>query len=81
MKVTIKYFAICYDMFGKREETMDLPEGASVQDILDRLEARKPEVADLYHTMRLSVNWEYASTDTPLDDGDEVALIPPVAGG
>ena len=31
--------------------------------------------------IRLARNWEYADAETPFNDGDEVALIPPVSGG
>ena len=66
------------------EEDMDLPEGATVDlelRVLDRLEAEWPEIAEYYDVMQTSVNWEYATPDSELSDGDEVAFIPPVTGG
>ena len=81
MQVKIKYFAACHEIFGRDEEDMELPEGAIVRDILQRLEAEVPEFAEYYDVMQMSVNWEYATPDTQLSAGDEVALIPPVTGG
>jgi molybdopterin synthase sulfur carrier subunit len=52
-----------------------------VRVILDRLEAEWPEIAEYYDVMQTSVNWEYATPDSELSDGDEVAFIPPVTGG
>lgn len=81
MKVKVKYFAVCHEMFGRDEEDMDLPEGAVLMDILKRLEEEVPEIAEFYEVMQMSVNWDYATPATQLLDGDEVALIPPVTGG
>ncbi|MYK92517.1 MoaD/ThiS family protein [Candidatus Poribacteria bacterium] len=39
------------------------------------------EIAEFYEVMQMSVNWEYATENTELAEGDEVALIPPVTGG
>ena len=81
MNVTVKYFAVCHEELGREEEQMDLPEGATLRDILDRLEEEWPEITEFYQVMQMSVNWDYATEDTRLSDGDEVALIPPVTGG
>ena len=81
MKVTVKYFAVCRQMLNRDEEDMELPEGAILQDLLDRLKDEKPEISGLFETMQMSVNWQYADYETKLSDNDEVALIPPVTGG
>ena len=81
MKVKVKYFAVCREMFNRDEEEMELPDGAVLMDILKRLEEEWPEIPEYYEVMQMSVNWEYATEMTKLSDGDEVALIPPVTGG
>lgn len=81
MKVRVKYFAVCREMFNRDEEEMELPDGAVLMDILKRLEEEWPEIPEYYEVMQMSVNWEYATEMTKLSDGDEVALIPPVTGG
>ncbi len=81
MNVTVKYFAVCHEMLDRSEEEMELPEGATVKTILQRLEEEWPEIAEFYEVMQMSVNWEYATENTELVEGDEVALIPPVTGG
>jgi molybdopterin synthase sulfur carrier subunit len=81
VQVKVKFFAVCHEMFGRYEEKMELPESATVMDILKHLESEKPEFAAYYDLMQISVNWEYATKNTPIKDGDEVALIPPVTGG
>ncbi len=81
MKVKVKYFAVCREMFNRDEEEMELPDGAVLMDILKRLEEEWPELPEYYQVMQMSVNWEYATERTKLSDGDEIALIPPVTGG
>lgn len=49
--------------------------------ILDRLEEEWPEITEFYQVMQMSVNWDYATADTELSDGDKVALIAPVTVG
>jgi molybdopterin converting factor subunit 1 len=76
VEVTIRLFAMLRERAGKRELTLDLPEGARVRDALD-------ELGDLAAGLPLvmAVNREYAAEDHVLDAGDELALIPPVSGG
>ncbi len=81
MKVKVKYFAVLHEELGRDEEDMELPDEATLGNILERLEAEWPEIAEYYDVMQMSVNWEYATPDTQLSEGDEVALIPPVTGG
>lgn len=81
MIVKVKYFAVCREMFNRDEEEMELPDGAVLMDVLKRLEGEWPEIPEYYEVMQMSVNWEYATEQTELSDGDEVALIPPVTGG
>lgn len=68
---------------GSRELPFDAPDGARVKDLLAFLEQRYPTVADLVHKKKVlvSVNQEIAHEDMPLHAGDEVALLPPFAGG
>ena len=81
MKVKVKFFAVFHEIFGRREENMELPENATVMNILKRLESEKPKFAEYYDSTQIAVNWEYATKNMPLKNGDEVALIPPVTGG
>jgi molybdopterin synthase catalytic subunit len=74
-------FAIQRELAATREVTLELPAGASVADAWAALEARYPVLAPGRPSVRFAVNGEYAGPDTPLADGDEVAMIPPVSGG
>src|SRR4051812_46842863 len=76
MKVRVRLFAGLRERAGAREVELELPDGASVADALERL-------ADVARGTRvvLAVNREYATPDAVLSPGDELALIPPVSGG
>jgi molybdopterin converting factor subunit 1 len=80
MTVRVLLFASYADALGRPDVTIELPAGARVRDVLDRVKALvagkrvpdKPMVA---------VNQRYAREDQALNASDEVAIIPPVAGG
>jgi molybdopterin converting factor small subunit len=79
MTVAVLLFASYADVLGDRI-TLDLPVGASVRDLLDRVRSL-PGAERLPPTPAVAVNQQYATAQQRLTPGDEVALIPPVAGG
>jgi len=60
---------------------LTLPEPATVADGFAALSERYPAAAPLREGLAAAINDEYAAWDGPLEDGDEVAFIPPVSGG
>ncbi len=76
MKVAVRLFAALRELAGARERALELDEGASVDDVWPAL-GLGDEPAGLVY----AVNRAYVERGTPLADGDEVALIPPVSGG
>jgi molybdopterin synthase catalytic subunit len=71
------------DWLGAGPTTIELPDGASVADLLERLKAKLPGSLP-GHVLRgiaVSVNAEYSTAGHLLRDGDEVGLLPPVSGG
>ena len=81
MKVSLRYFAAARERAGLASESLELGAPATVATLLDALAARHPSLAPLLPRLRVAVNQEFAQLDTPVPDGAEVALIPPVAGG
>jgi molybdopterin converting factor subunit 1 len=81
MKVTVKLFARLRQIVGDGTMERDLTEGATVGDLLHSLHAEFPRLADFTARTIISVNQEFATPDSPLRDGDEVAIFPPVSGG
>lgn len=81
MEVRVIYFAILRQMIGQREEVWDIPEGSLVQDLLIQIASKYPKLQGLTSRLAVAINHEYSPLDRPLVAGDEVALLPPVAGG
>ena len=81
MRVQARFFAAYRELTGASHTEVDLPQGATVADLIDALRARGPSFSALPPKPAVAVNLEYAPADTALRDGDEVAFIPPVAGG
>jgi len=76
MQIRVRLFAALRERAGIAERQLELAEGASVADVW-----RELELGDEPPGIAYARNREYASRDTVLADGDEVALIPPVSGG
>ncbi|MGE0398364.1 MAG: molybdopterin converting factor subunit 1 [Kofleriaceae bacterium] len=81
MRVTVLYFAVFRERLGIDEEALELPGGARVRDAVAALAQKHEPIATLRTKFRVAVNQDFADDDQALSDGDEVALIPPVAGG
>ena len=82
MKITVLYFAAVKDLIGKDEERVELqPSVKTIADLAAWLEAHHAPLAGRLSAVRFARNETFATNAEPLEDGDVVALIPPVAGG
>lgn len=84
MQVRLLYFAGFRDVAGRDSEGRRLPEGARVSDLWRALVSEMPGLAATGATGSMppaAVNREYTGPETALADGDEVAFLPPIAGG
>ena len=79
MTVTVLLFASYAESVGASSLSLELPEGARVQDALARV--RERAVNALPPRPLVAVNQVYARITDALRAGDELAIIPPVAGG
>jgi molybdopterin synthase catalytic subunit/molybdopterin converting factor small subunit len=76
MRVRVRLFAGLRERLGMGENEMELPEGARARDVWELLELGPEPVGLAY-----AVNRQYVDRDHGLEDGDELAVIPPVSGG
>lgn len=81
MKITIRYFASLREITGQQEEQLTVQEGASVADVRALLLERYPRSVAVLERSACAVNRTYATAETALHEGDEMAFIPPVGGG
>ena len=81
MTVRVRFFAILKDRAGTDAADVELADGATVAVALDAIATRFAGIASLLPRVAPAVNREYARREQTLNDGDELALIPPVSGG
>ncbi|MFN8619149.1 MAG: molybdenum cofactor biosynthesis protein MoaE [Chloroflexota bacterium] len=81
MRIRVRLFAMQRQQLGVRELPLDLPDGATIGEAWSALAALHPVLAPAGPTLRFARNAAYADPAEPLAEGDELALIPPVAGG
>ena len=75
------FFAAYRDRLGVSELDVELPAGSTVGDLVEELRGRGAPWDLLPAEPAVAVNRAYAFLGDPLSEGDEVAFIPPVAGG
>lgn len=80
-KLSVKLFGALREEAGGRQIEVELDTGARVSDLRAQLARHLPTVQQLGERLAVSVNLELAKPDVTLHAGDEVALLPPVAGG
>jgi molybdopterin synthase catalytic subunit len=81
VNLRLRYFGIVRERLGRREETRSCADGITVGELVADL-ARSHDILALgAGSLRIAVNREYVGDGHVLADGDEVAVIPPVAGG
>lgn len=81
MKINLLLFGSVREAAGTSKLKVELADGASVADLRIWLAERNPVVEKLGDRLAASINTEMAQADDVLEDGDEVAFLPPVAGG
>ncbi|MCC7125870.1 MAG: molybdopterin converting factor subunit 1 [Acidobacteria bacterium] len=81
MRVTVRLFARLRELAGTGEFVREVPSGATVATVWQALVAEHPALGAYASSMSCAVNAEYAKRTAPVDDGDEVAFLPPVSGG
>ena len=96
MEVTVSLYGPFSDSLAQSTVTVELPAGAAVDDLVEALVADYPSLEDelledrdgparLRETVQVTVNRTHVAhlhgQDTPVADGDEVRIFPPVTGG
>lgn len=82
MTIRVRLFALARDAAqGADRLDLTLPDGATVADAMSTLAGRYSAIAPLASRLAVAVNLEYVPRSYVLNEGDELALIPPVSGG
>ena len=81
MQIRVRLFALLRDRAGKSDINLNLEAGANASTAILQIAEQSPALKDLLPKAAIAVNREYVKPDHVLNDGDELALIPPVSGG
>ncbi len=81
MKIRARLFAAARQAAGRESLEIDLPEGATIADLRDRLAGMIPSAAGLIRHMMFAIDTRYVPLETLLHPDADVACIPPVSGG
>lgn len=81
IQVRVRLLGPAKDLAGCDEISLTLSKGALIADALSELVEKIPALKPRLPNYRFAVNSDYADEFTILNDGDELALIPPVSGG
>jgi sulfur-carrier protein len=81
MTIVVKLFAAYQEAFQCPELQLECPTGTTIEQVRDRLIELQPRLEPWRALTQFGRNLEQVAGDTPLEDGDEVVMIPPVSGG
>lgn len=81
VRVKVLFFGRLKDVIGRSEESLDLNEASTIEQLFALYSERIPELTKYRSSVVASRNQEFAAWDTLLHSGDEVAFLPPVSGG
>lgn len=81
MRLRVLFFGVLRERFEHGEEVLEHFPGRTVADLLRYYRVIAPELGDLWASVAVAVNRQYATGAEALAEEDEVALLPPVSGG
>ena len=81
MRIRVLAFAVARDILGNEEVVVDLNDDATLIELKAALGEEYPEAAEIVTRSAFALNQQYILDDRALEDGMQLALIPPVSGG
>lgn len=81
MRVRVLFFGQLKDVVGRPSEDLELPDGSTLETAFERYASQFPRVREMADSIAVARNQEFADLRAALEDGDEVAFMPPVSGG
>ena len=81
MQVRVLFFGVLKELVGRSEEALETGPGATVASVWESYAERFATLRDKRSSILFARNREFSGPETPLQEGDEVAFLPPVSGG
>jgi sulfur-carrier protein len=81
MKIRVQFYAQLRDLAGIREQDVDLPEGATVRNLLEKIYSQLPPLRAHNKSILIGSGVEFVDRNYKLKSGEEISIMPPVQGG
>ena len=81
MKIRVQFYAQLRDLVGIRELKLELPDGATVRELLENIYGREPALRVHDKSILIGAGLEFVDRNYKLNPGEEIAIMPPVQGG
>lgn len=81
MRIKVLFFGLLRDLAGRAEETVEFPDGATIEQVWGSYASRYPALEPVRGSILMARNQEFAGAASPVSEGDEIAFLPPVSGG
>lgn len=81
MNVRVQFYAQLRELIGIHELELELPQGATVRELLEEIYAQKPGLRSHDKSILVGAGLEFVDRNYQLKPGEEIAIMPPVQGG
>jgi MoaD family protein len=81
MKVRVQFYAQLRDLVGMHALDVDLAEGATVRDLLEKIYTQQPALGSHDKSILIGAGVEFVDRNYELKAGEEISIMPPVQGG
>ena len=81
MKVRAEFYSQLREIVGASALELSLPKNATVNDLFEKLKESYPKLRDFEKSMLFGIGVEFVDRNHPLNEGDTIAIMPPVQGG
>lgn len=81
MKIRVQFYAQLRDLAGIREQDVDLPDGATVRNLLEKIYSQLPALRAHDKSILIGSGVEFVDRNYKLKSGEEISIMPPVQGG
>jgi molybdopterin converting factor small subunit len=81
MKVQVQFYAQLRDLVGIRELELEVPDSATVSDLLEQVYAERPALRGHDNSILIGADLEFVDRNYKLTPDEEIAIMPPVQGG
>jgi molybdopterin synthase sulfur carrier subunit len=81
VKIRVQFFSRLRDLTGKPEIDLEVPEGTTAADLLEKIYSTTPALREWDKSILVAAGLEFVGRDYVVNPGDEISIMPPVQGG